>query len=305
MTTPLPAPLRAVLSRVAFGILCLSAAPAPVCAQRATAAAVPQVAPAAAPAPAIATAGAESRRADDIRGELNELLQEHPPSVREVLQREPALVGNADYLAPYPRLAAYLAAHPEIARAPAYFLGEPYRNEPGADPTWMWRELTSMIAVGTLLLGAALGFGWLIRTALDHRRWQRVSRTQVETHTKLLDRMTSSEELRSYMESPAGRRFLESAPIALDGQSSPIAAPVSRILWSLQVGVVVLALGIALQAVSRGVAADAAQPLRVLGILATATGVGFIVSAGLAYVLSRHLGLIGGDRASSPASVRS
>ena len=57
------------------------------------------------------------------------LLQDHPPAVREVLQREPALLNNADYLAPYPRLAAFVAAHPEIVRSPAYFLGEPHRVE--------------------------------------------------------------------------------------------------------------------------------------------------------------------------------
>ena len=103
----------------------------------------------------------------------------------------------------------------------------------------------------------------------------------MDTHSKLLDRMTSSEDLRAYMESPAGRQFLESAPIALDGRSAPLAAPVSRILWSMQVGVVALVLGVALQFVSRGVIDDAAQPLRVLGVLVTAIGGGFLISAGL------------------------
>ena len=77
------------------------------------------------------------------------------------------------------------------------------------------------ISVGFLLLGAALGFGWIVRTALDHRRWQRVSKVQVDTHSKLLDRMSNNEDLRVYMESKAGRQFLESAPIALDGKTTP------------------------------------------------------------------------------------
>ena len=209
-----------------------------------------------------------------------------------MLQREPALLVNGDYLAPYPRLAAFVAAHPEIVRSPSYFLGEPHRYEQPDRDTWMWRELMSSISVGFLLLGAALGFGWVVRTALDHRRWQRVSRVQVDTHSKLLDRMTNSEDLRVYMESPAGRQFLESAPIALDGKTSPIAAPVNRILWSIQVGVIALALGVALQFVSRDVIDDAAQPLRVLGVLVTAIGAGFLVSAGLSYGIAWRLGLI-------------
>ena len=289
-----------------FAVLCLSAAPAPVCAQRASAAVAQSGSPAGTPrAPATAVvplSPVTEQRADETRNQLNELLQELPPAVREVLQREPALLANDDYLAPYPRLAAFAAAHPEIARAPGYFLGEPHRNERDDSGTWMWRELMTSISVGFLLLGAGLGFGWIVRTALDHRRWQRVSKVQVETHSKLLDRMTSSDDLRAYMESPAGRQFLESAPIALDGRSTPLGAPVSRILWSMQVGVVALFLGIALQFVSRGVIDDAAQPLRVLGVLVTAIGGGFLISAALSYALSRKLGLLRGVDAPAASS---
>lgn len=282
-----PSPFS-LLQRAVFAAICLSAAPSPVCAQRAAAATAAAPAAAAQPAPVPVS----EQRADETRNQLNEILQEHPPAVREVLQREPALLGNADYLAPYPRLAAFVAAHPEIPRSPAYFLGEPYRHEPDAPGVQMWREMMTMVSVGTILLAAVLGFGWLVRTALDHRRWQRVSRVQVETHTKLLDRMNTTEDLRTYMESPAGRQFLESAPIALDGRATPLAAPVSRILWSMQVGIVVLLLGIAMQIVSRDQIDDVAQPLRVLGVLATAVGAGFLISSGLAYALSRKLGLL-------------
>ena len=108
--------------------------------------------------------------ADEVRNQLNELFQDHPPAVREVLQREPALLTNGDYLAPYPRLAAFVAAHPEIVRSPAYFVGEPHRYEDPNPGAWMWRDLMNSISAGFLILGAALGFGWVVRTALDHRR---------------------------------------------------------------------------------------------------------------------------------------
>jgi hypothetical protein len=301
-TISLPAAsfLRPFVTRAIFGVLCLSAAPSPVCAQR-VAAAPAVTAPSTTAAQAPLTTVSD-QRADETRNQLNELLQDHPPAVREVLQREPALLTNADYLAPYPRLAAFAAAHPEIGRSPSYFLGEPHRIERDDSGTWMWRELMTSISVGFLLLGAGLGFGWIVRTALDHRRWQRVSKVQVDTHSKLLDRMTTGEDLRAYMESPAGRQFLESAPIALDGRSTPLAAPVSRILWSMQVGVVALFLGIALQFVSRGVIDDAAQPLRVLGVLVTAIGGGFLISSALSYALSRKLGLLRGPEASASSS---
>ncbi|MCC6162301.1 MAG: hypothetical protein IT182_03025 [Acidobacteria bacterium] len=284
--------LSSRLRHVVFAAVCLSAAPAPVCAQRA--AAQPATLP-----PQLFERGAEQaplpasdQRADDTRNQLRELLQQHPPAVREVLQRQPTLLTNADYLAPYPRLGAFIAAHPEIVRSPGYFLGEPQGEMPDDSGRWMWRELLSALSAGTVMLGVCLAFGWLVRTALDHRRWQRVAKVQVETHTKLLDRMTTSEDLRSYMESDAGRQFLESAPIRLDGRPTPLAAPVSRILWSVQVGVVAVCAGVALQFVTRSAIDDVAQPLRVLGVLVTAIGCGFVLSAGIAYALSRKLGLL-------------
>ena len=93
-------------SRLLLAVTCLALAPSPVCAQRATATA-PLPAAAQSPAPgAVAAPLAGQQSAEDIRRQLDELLREHPPTVREVLQREPALLVNADYLAPYPRLAA-------------------------------------------------------------------------------------------------------------------------------------------------------------------------------------------------------
>jgi hypothetical protein len=110
---------------------------------------------------------------------------------------------------------------------------------------------------------------------------------------KLLDRFANNDELLTYVQSPAGSRFLESAPIMLDAPQKSVGAPLSRILWSMQGGIVLLAGGLGLLFVSARVdLAEAAQPLRGLGIVAIAIGVGFIVSAAMSYVISERLGLI-------------
>ena len=57
--------------------------------------------------------------ANDARrtlAELPRLLEEHPPAIRTVLRADPSLLERADYLAPYPRLAAFFKQHPEVAR---------------------------------------------------------------------------------------------------------------------------------------------------------------------------------------------
>ncbi len=39
----------------------------------------------------------------------------------EILRRDPSLMSRADYMAPYPQLAQFLALHPEIPRNVEYY----------------------------------------------------------------------------------------------------------------------------------------------------------------------------------------
>jgi hypothetical protein len=138
---------------------------------------------------------------------------------------------------------------------------------------------------------------WLIRLVVTHRRWNRLSKAQFEVHSKLLDRFTSNDELLAYIQTPAGRRFLESAPIPLQDESPSLAAPLSRILWSVQAGVVLAIAGAGVLGVSTQFIDEPGQFFMVLGIVTVALGVGFVLSAYAAYVLSRRLGLF--DRTAS------
>jgi hypothetical protein len=96
----------------------------------------------------------------------------------------------------------------------------------------------------------------------------------------------------AYMQTPSGRRFLESAPIPIEGPSRAVAAPLSRILWSLQAGVVLATAAIGVLFVSHRIIEEIAHPLFAAGVFVLALGTGFIVSAGASYILSRRLGLL-------------
>jgi hypothetical protein len=246
------------------------------------------------PAPQPVPVFQESADARGTREQLMRLLRQHPPAVGEVLQRDPSLLSRADYLSPYPVLWAFLQKHPEIARNPSYFLGSFEYYEPRPQDRSL--EMFQVILAGTGVaagVSAFLGvFVWVVRSIIDHRRWLRLSRTQAEVHTKLLDRLTTNEDLLAYIQSPAGRRFLESAPITLDQEPRVTGAPVSRIIWSLQAGLVLAALGSGFWFVQRNVSEDAAEGFFIIGVLAVALGVGFTASAVLAYVVSSRLGLI-------------
>ena len=73
----------------------------------------------------------DERTARETRDRLHEVLDQYSPAVAQVLRLDPSLMTNPDYLAPYPKLVAFLAEHPEVAHGPVFFLGEARLN--GAD----------------------------------------------------------------------------------------------------------------------------------------------------------------------------
>ncbi|HVH26225.1 MAG TPA: hypothetical protein VM818_05680 [Vicinamibacterales bacterium] len=253
------------------------------------------VTPAPTPQPQQIVVTPDSRNAQDVRGQLNELLRNYPPSVAQVLRLDPSLLTREGYLAPYPALAAFLAQHPEIALQPTFYLGSPRFEEPNDPTSQVMRGFENMVAYVTLLggfVGAFLLVGWLARLAVEHRRWLRAAKTQTEAHSKLLDRLTSNDDLIAYIQSPAGQHFLQSAPIPLDAGPRAMGAPFGRILWSVQAGIVLAVVGLGLWFVRNTVIDEVARALNVIAVLIVALGVGFTLSAGVAYLLSQRLGLL-------------
>jgi hypothetical protein len=238
----------------------------------------------------------EQPDAERTRNELSQLLEHYPPALRNVLALDPSLAVNQSYVAPYPGLVSFLNAHPEIAHNPSFYLGEARFSRANQDPATQAAELWRSVLDGLAIFG---GFGmaislivWLIRTLVDYRRWSRLAKVQTDVHTKILDRFTANDDLLAYIQSPAGSKFLQSSPILLDAGPRAVGAPLGRILWSVQGGVVLIAGGIGLQTVSSRVADASSQPLHALGVLAIALGLGFVVSAIISFVISQRLGLI-------------
>jgi len=270
------------------------AGPAPTWAQ------VPAVVQPAPPAPVapIAVLGDSERAAFDARGasgtrqELWMLLRQYSPTLGEVLQRDPSLLDRPDYLAPYPLLSAFLERHPEVRRSPSFYFGD-FSFRESSPQARAINLFENVLAGAAMLIGFCAFLGavvWVIRTVVDQRRWLRQSRVQVEVHGKILDRLTSNEDLLAYAQTPAGSRFLESAPIELAGETR--STPVWRILWSLQAGVVLVALGVGLFLAQGTLMEELRQGFRLLATVALSLGLGFAASAVLAYLVSARMGLL-------------
>src|SRR5262249_11310665 len=58
----------------------------------------------------------------ETRERLGQVLEQYPPSLRQVLRCDPSLLARPEYLGTYPTLAAYVTQHPEIAHNPVFFL---------------------------------------------------------------------------------------------------------------------------------------------------------------------------------------
>ena len=253
--------------------------------------------PPAAPAPASpGIVVQEARDARETRDRLNEIFNQYPPSVREVLRIDPTLMYRPDYIANYPLLAAFLEQHPQIAHNPSFFVGERRFDEQNDNPRIeMVRTLRGAVEFASILLivmTITTGIVFLVKTVVEDRRWQRAMKAQNDLNTKLIDRFASSEDLLAYLQSPQGKALTE-GPIMPQAAPRAMSAPLARIFWSMQSGIVLAALGGGLIVVS----STAGEPevvtfLSGIGIVVLMIGIGFAVSAGVSYLLSHRLGLV-------------
>jgi hypothetical protein len=244
-------------------------------------------------APAATTEAAEldeSRNPQAVRERFTFLLDRHPDEVSRILALDPTLLSNQEFLARYPEIVQFLAENPEIQRNPHYYVHQyGYQPRPPEGPMEQVFEALSIAFVFSLI---AYALAWLVRTIIEQKRWNRLSRTQAEVHTKILDRFASSEEVLAYIKTPAGTKFLESAPIPV--RTEPVRgsmAPFGRVLWSIQAGVVITVTGLGMVILSGRFEQEAAREFFALGAVAFSIGVGFIASAVVSLYLTRRLGL--------------
>ena len=232
------------------------------------------------------------------------------PTLTTVVEHDPSLLANQEYVRKNnPQLAQYLESHPEIGLNPEFYLFSHLKqNDQGPDqaldravwpeysqprqepPTMHWLiEEVGPFVFFVCILGAIL---WLLRQFLENRRWGRIFRLQMDVHNKLIDKFSASQELLTYMDTDAGKRFLEAAPLPVNfEQEERMPGMVARVLTPLQIGIVLTLLGFGFMLL-RHVRMDMNVPMLVLGTVVLMPGLGFILSAGVTWVLAGRLGLM-------------
>jgi hypothetical protein len=268
-----------------------------------------QTRPAAPVQPLATTAPVSDQEVADTQEQLIKLLR-LSPTLTSVVAHDPSLLSNQDYVSRNnPQLAQFLATHPEVARNPEFYLFTNVNPRDGRRdqalqravwPDISWSQGNSSrpeetiapiaaLAAFACFLGALI---WMIRVFLENRRWGRIFKLQSEVHGRLIDKFSSNQELALYMGTDAGKRFLEAAPISAGlepEQRMPNA--VARVLTPLQIGIVLVLLGAGFLLL-RHTRPEMEIPMLVLGTVALMPGLGFIISAGITWVLAGRLGLM-------------
>jgi hypothetical protein len=244
----------------------------------------------AAEAPQTAPArGRDLQGSEETLAEFGSLLRRHPPELGTILALDPTLLSNQAFLNGYPELATFVTDHPEVRRNPRFYLSD-FQPQTEKRNSSLDEMLQNLVIFATFTL-VAFFLAWIIRTVIEQKRWTRLSRTQSEVHNKILDRFASSDELLQYVKTPAGTKFLESAPIPLHAEHASQRAPMTRILWSVQLGVVVFTAAIGMLFLSSHFEGDNSQGFFAMGVIGLCVGAGFIFSAVVSLILSRRLGL--------------
>jgi hypothetical protein len=267
----------------------------------------PRMVQAQAPAQNQASVAAESQQdLGATQQRLMELLRVSP-ALAEVVSSDPSLLADQQYVAKSnPELATFLQQHPEIGRNPSFWLFSELRSPqqkhyevleqrrgfvPTSDTRGGFDQVMGNVAPMIVMVVLLCALAWVIRMLVESRRWTKVFTLQSEVHGKLIDRFASNQELLGYMETDAGRRFLEAAPIVTEADSRRMPNLVSRMIATLQVGLVLMLLGAGLIAL-KGAVGDAGTTMLVLGVVAFMPGIGLIVSAGILWLLGKRLNLV-------------
>lgn len=126
--------------------------------------------------------------------------------------------------------------------------------------------------------------GFTIWTIFSTIRRYKTTKLQADLQTKLLEKFGSGQELLAYVQSDAGKRFLES--LTMEQRT-----PYGRILGAAQVSVILVLLSFAFLFL-RSRVAGAEEGFLVFGTIALSLGIGFGLSAALSYYMSKSFGLL-------------
>lgn len=135
-----------------------------------------------------------------------------------------------------------------------------------------------LVGVFALSITVLVLIGWGISTLVNARTRREGQR--LELHTRLLEKIGSTREFGEFLASDHGQRFLEAI--------SPPTRPQWRLVWSLQAGIVVFAIGAAIFLTGGFFVVGGSFGWMMMGI-----GIALIAATAASWRVARAFGLVG------------
>ena len=139
-----------------------------------------------------------------------------------------------------------------------------------------------------------VAMAWIISRIIEAFKHRAQLKTQTEFHNKLLEKFGTGEEFAAYLKSEAGKNFFEQMTV------EPI-SPLSKILNSVRIGVVLTLLGLGVGIFTpQFPGPDVSNIIFLFGVICTAIGIGFLISSAISYRLVKVWGLINTNKTPAP-----
>jgi hypothetical protein len=152
--------------------------------------------------------------------------------------------------------------------------------------------------LGTILVsvGLIIATAWVVGIIVLAFKDKANLRTRADLYNRLLDKFSTATEFVDYLKSDSGQKLIDEITI----KNTSVTA---KILGSIQKGIILTLLGVGLLILGNifggSLGGDLYIVLSVAGTIAFVVGIGFLISTGISYRLSKSLGLLEVEKKSS------
>jgi hypothetical protein len=150
-------------------------------------------------------------------------------------------------------------------------------------------EILNTITVMVFGVVIIICITWILITVVTALKQRTNTRTRADIYNRLIDKFGTAPEFIAFLQSDAGLKFIEEHTVES-------AAPLGKILTSMQIGIVLALLGAGLLVTGNvfggSLGGDLYIVLTVGGIVGLTVGTGLLISAGISYRLCKAWGIL-------------
>ena len=151
------------------------------------------------------------------------------------------------------------------------------------------KEILNSITTAVFGIAIIICVAWVVVTVVTALKGRANTRTRAEIYNRLIDKFGTAPEFIHFLQSDAGLKFIEENTVQA-------AAPLGRILASMQIGIILTLLGAGFLVTGNVFGESLGGDLYIVktvgGIVGLTTGIGLLISAAISYRLCKAWGIL-------------